>query len=198
MRYRQEVFNVLLAQLLQERGVLSAPETILKYDPSRSRRMPDVLVDFNGLRTVIEGEIESTADAPGRALSSAQRRVEEGIAHIGVALVYPAHLQGSAFARLKAELTACQFQVAVVTEAVSSGSGFVSGNLDDLENALRHAFDQLVQEDVVAEAVALLDAGIERFAGVIMTKKGIAERVADILGVADLAPEESGGEDQAE
>jgi hypothetical protein len=25
--YRQEVFNVLLAQLLQERGVIAAPET---------------------------------------------------------------------------------------------------------------------------------------------------------------------------
>ena len=46
--YRQEVFNVLLAQLLQERGVISAPESIVRSGPEQARRMPDVIVSFHG------------------------------------------------------------------------------------------------------------------------------------------------------
>ncbi len=60
--YRQEVFNVLLAQLLQERGVIAAPENILKAGPERRRKMPDVIVHYQGLRLIIEGEV---SDQPG-------------------------------------------------------------------------------------------------------------------------------------
>ena len=49
MASRQEVLNVILAQLLQERGLVAAPEEILKT-PTKERRLPDVLIDFQGLR----------------------------------------------------------------------------------------------------------------------------------------------------
>ncbi|MCX8036056.1 MAG: hypothetical protein N3D11_03160 [Candidatus Sumerlaeia bacterium] len=55
--HRQEVLNVLIAQLLQERGVISAPEQILDVANIPRRKMPDVLVYYNGLRTLIEGEV---------------------------------------------------------------------------------------------------------------------------------------------
>ncbi len=45
--YRQEVFNVLLAQLLQERVVVSAPEKIV-HVKGQGRKMPDVIVNFCG------------------------------------------------------------------------------------------------------------------------------------------------------
>src|SRR3972149_1219464 len=88
---RQEVLNVLMAQLLEERGIIAAPEQILK-DPFGRRRMPDVLVDYQGLRLVIEGEFD-TRTARDKACQSALNRVEEGIAHIAMALVYPAVLK---------------------------------------------------------------------------------------------------------
>jgi hypothetical protein len=81
--YRQEVLNVLLAQLLQERGIISAPESIISLGVKPKRNMPDIIVDFNGLRTVIEGEVADQADAQSRALAAARKRVETGIAHIG-------------------------------------------------------------------------------------------------------------------
>ena len=51
---RQEVLNVLFAQLLEERGLVAAPEQIISRLDLRTRRMPDVLVDFQGLRLAIE------------------------------------------------------------------------------------------------------------------------------------------------
>ena len=86
--YRQEVFNVLLAQLLSERGVISAPENICSVGTTGKKGMPDVIVTYRGLRTAIEGELSSSPKAEERALSSALKRVEQGISHIGVAIIY--------------------------------------------------------------------------------------------------------------
>jgi len=192
--YRQEVLNVLLAQLLQERGVVTAPESIVRSGPER--RMPDVIVSFHGLRTAIEGEVSDRPEAQERAIHSARSRVEEGIAHVGIATVYPAQLRQTPFGELKNALAASRLQIAIVTE--SGGSGFVVGNVDYLESALRNAFEQLVQEDVVARAVAALDAGIEQFASTIAGKGGILGRVAETLGIRELPQEGQTAEEETE
>ncbi len=188
-RFRQEVLNVLLAQLLRERGVVAAPETIIAYGPEKRRRMPDVIVSFRGLRTIIEGEVDDQSRARDRALNSARRRVEEGIAHIGVAVVYPADLLREAdFGQLKSRLADAQLRVAIVTE--SGSTDFTKVEAGKLENTLRRAFDEIVQEDVVKQAVSVLDAGIDYFADVIVPKRGIVGRLAKNLGIREL-PEAS-------
>ena len=87
--FREEVLNVILAQILEEHGVISAPERIIKARPGMTRKMPDVLVYFRGLRLIIEGKVEDAPNAEESALSAARQRVEDGLAHIGVAVVYP-------------------------------------------------------------------------------------------------------------
>lgn len=193
--YRQEVFNVLLAQLLQERGVISAPENILKLVTTQARRMPDVIVNFNGLRTAIEGEV-SQPDAEKRALDSARKRVDEGIAHIGIAIVYPKRLRKVDFSRLKSELANSELLIAILTE--SEETGFTAGNVDYLESTLRHTFEQLVREDIVGNAVAAIDAGIETFAAVIIDNEGVVGRMAQILGVQETPREDSDSEEDSE
>jgi len=187
--YHQEVFNVLLAQLLRERGVISVPESIIKRGLEQARRMPDVIVTYLGLRTVIEGEVADQPDAQTCALDSARKRVTEGIAHIGVAVVYPAEIRETPFAELKSAIAGSELQVAIVTE--SGDSGYARGNVDYLESALRHAFEQLAREDVVAQAAAALSAGIERFASACTPKQGIVARMADALGIRELPGEDS-------
>ena len=119
-RQRQEVLNVVLAQLLQDRGVVAVPESILTTGTQKTRQMPDVLVSYQGLRTAIEGEIEAT-NAKEKAIASATRRVETGLAHIGVGIVYPASLRSADFAHLEEQLAQAQLQIAVATEAGTSG-----------------------------------------------------------------------------
>src|SRR5688572_26522685 len=142
MAHRQEVLNVHLAQLLQERGLVSTPENTQMRDGKR--HMPDVLVLFQGLRTAIEGEYEA-ADAKKKAVDSAQKRVELGVAHIGIGVVYPLHLKDVPHAELPTALAAAQLQIAVVTE--NGASGFVNGDVQHLERTLRSTFDQLIKED---------------------------------------------------
>ena len=153
---RQEVLNVLLAQLLQERGLEVAPEQIIE-DPSGFRRMPDVIVDFQGLRLAIEGEFASPT-AHDRASKSASQRVEDGIAHMGMALVYPPALRqmGRGINELKRTLAAARLEFAIITEneatpqeslfpvVVRPPAQFVKGELDDLAEALRKSYERLI------------------------------------------------------
>lgn len=185
-RQRQEVLNVILAQLLQERGAVVAPENIIYSGGSRTRQMPDVIVNYQGLRTAIEGEIEAP-DAKEKAIASASRRVETGIAHIGIGIVYPAALRSVPFSELKNELARAKLQIAVTTEA---GTGvFTTGDINYLDRVLRSTFDQLIREDVVAEAVALLDAAVDQFAGATLPHKGIWGRITREL-VGDVTDKE--------
>lgn len=194
--YRQEVFNVLLAQLLQERGIISAPEDVLKASPDSNRRMPDVLVDFFGLRTVIEGEVDDQPNYGPKALGSAKRRVEQGIAHIAVAIIYPASLRKHAFKDLKKELSNCELRIAVVTE--SGPTGFSQCNVEQLGEILRRTFGELVKEDVVVKAVSELEEGIEKFAKVVLKSPGTIARFAEVLGIKELPTREKKRTEQEE
>lgn len=117
--YREEVLNVVLAQLLDEQGIISAPEQSLKL-AAQARRVPDVLVLFRGLRTAIEGKVDDHPTAADDVIKDAQGRVEQGIAHIGVAVLYPAALRQIPFPSLKNELSKAKLRMAICSEAGSS------------------------------------------------------------------------------
>jgi len=196
--YREGVFNVVLAQLLDERGVVCAPEKVLRrVARQRWRRMPDVLVTFQGLRTIIEGKVSDQAGAKEASLDAARKRVEEGISHMGIALVYPACLRQVPFEELPRELARAALQMAVYSE--SGSTGWVEGDLNHLEGLLRRTYDQLVKEDVVAEAVAALREGVEAFGEAVLSAPGSVERAAEALGIRGGATgegsEESGSEE---
>lgn len=185
--YRQEVLNVLLAQLLQERGVIAAPEKVIRGNLTSNRKMPDVIVNFQGLRTIIEGEVNDQVNAHEKAIASVSRRVEDGIAHIGVAVVYPSFLRKVEFSILKNSIETCDLEIAILTE--SEKTGFIKCDVNYLENALRRAFEHLVEEDVVAKAVVALEAGIEQFASALASKSGDVTRVAEALGIKEIKNE---------
>ncbi len=182
--YRQEVINVALARLLQERGLVTAPEYIFDATLEHGRKMVDVIVYYNGLRTAIEGEVADQPDAAARALESARRRVEQGIAHIGVGVVYPADLRHGEFRDLQDRLARASLQIALVTEA--GETGLAVGDVAYLERSLHAAFERLVREDVVAKAVAILDEAVSRFASAVAPRPGVIARIMDRLGIRPL------------
>lgn len=181
--FRQEVFNVVLAQILEKHGVISAPEIILKARPTQQRRMPDVLVTYLGLRLMIEGEVEDTPQAEDRALASARERVEEGLAHIGVAVVYPASLRKiGKFEHLQRELETSQLRVAIVDE--SGETGFSPANVKQFPDILYNTFEKLIREDVVQQATAILDEAVEKVFPYFLTVPGFPEEAMKILGIS--------------
>jgi hypothetical protein len=161
MPFREEVLNVVLAQLLGERAVVSTPEQIEKWD--RGRRLPDVLVEYQGLRTVVEGKVDDRGQARADVEANARERVEEGVAHIGIAALYPPELRSlPSLVALRDGLTSAMLEIAIFTEGGTDG--WMPATLDQLAELLRRTFDQLVEEDVVARAVEDLEDGVDVFA----------------------------------
>jgi len=183
--YREEVFNVLLALLLHERGVITAPEQSFKQALEERRHVPDVLVVYRGLRTVIEGKVADKSGAGDQALAQARDRVSSGVAHIGIALLYPAAIRKTpSFPELQNVLTSCTFKVAVCSE--TGETGWTEGGIDYLADVLRGTFDQLIREDAVTKAVDALNAGIDQFSRTVFTSSATIQRAAEILGIREL------------
>ncbi len=181
MRLRQEVVNVVLAQLLEQRGLAAVPEQIIRAALHDQRAMPDVIIDFQGLRLAIEAEFASTDNAEEQAVKKAAERVEQGVAHIGVAVIYPVGMESQQFASLADELSRAELHFAIVTE-VPEPPPVMRGRIDDLAEALRSTYDQLIQEEAVGRAVAVLEAGIERFVESLQGQPAASERFAAVLG----------------
>jgi len=183
--YREEVFNVLLALLLHERGVVSAPEQSLRQAIQQRRHVPDVMVVYRGLRTVIEGKVADKAGADKKALEQARDRVNSGIAHIGIALMYPAEIREIlSFGEVQSYIAGCSFGIAICSE--TGETGWTEGRIDYLTDVLRGAFEQLVREDAVTKAVEMLNAGLEQFASTVFVSPATLQRTSEILGIREL------------
>jgi hypothetical protein len=184
---RQEVLNVVLAQLLQRRGLVVTPEAILKAasEGPRQRHIPDVMVDFQGLRLVIEGDFDA-GSAESDVAEQTRERVETGIAHLGVAVLYPRALRSAAFSKLEAEMEEARLRFAVVTEAPEAPS-FAEGRVEDLSESLRRAYEQLAKDQVLDRAVNMLKAGIERFTTALSGQPAVTDRFAHTLGIRQMS-----------
>ena len=184
-RYREEVFNVVLAQILDQRGVVTAPEQSLQQivEGKARRQMPDVIVSFRGLRTVIEGKVDDQVGADQSALKDAHERIDKGIAHIAVAVLYPSVLRKIEFVNLTTALEETTLKIAVVSEAEEIG--WVAGDVGYLADLLRRTYDQLVAEDVVTMAAQELDSGVSAFAATAFINKATIQRAAEILGIGE-------------
>lgn len=116
---REEVINVLIAELLEKRGLLSVPETIRKAVGAKGRKLPDITVaDLLGIRMVIEGRFEVSGDTRQQLFKDAKSRVEEGISPICLALLYPTDArQTDTLPKLRVKLEKTGFHGRIISEA---------------------------------------------------------------------------------
>ena len=185
-RHREEVLNVELAHVLDDLGVVAAPEQIDRVRRGQGRRLPDVtVVDHQGLRTTIEGKFAG-AGADAAVLGQAHQRVEEGIAHIALAVVYPVRLRTVPFRDLADEMGRATFRMAAITEA--SEGEWVEGGATEIAALLRRGFADLLREDVVADATVILEAGVDEFSTALLRTGGASERVAAVLSGDATSP----------
>lgn len=177
VRHREEVLNVELARILGTQGVVATPEQV--RGAGTERRLPDItVVDHQGLRTTIEGKYAGSG-AEAAVLAQARSRVEEGIAQIALAVLYPVNLRSVAFAELGDEMSRTAYRVTVVTEAAEVGP--IDGGVDEIGGLLRRGFSDLLREDIVAAATEVLEAGVETFAKALLGSPGAAQRVSSVV-----------------
>jgi hypothetical protein len=178
--YREEVLNTKLAELLSRSGTLSVPETILKEDEQRGRRLPDVTIgEYWGVRVILEGKIGDTPNTKQLLEEKCQERIEEGIAAITIGVIYPPELRYVNWPQLEEGVRTSPFAIKVFTE---SGSGnWTTSNLEGLSAVLRRAYESLVSENVVNSAVDELRSTIEIAARRLANSRGTEERLKKLL-----------------
>ncbi|MGD0020224.1 MAG: hypothetical protein ABSD62_13305 [Candidatus Limnocylindrales bacterium] len=189
--FREEVLNVELARLLVARGLVSAPETIERSSAGR-RSLPDVVVNFRGLRVLLEGKTDDVAGAREVVSGDAHRRVEQGLAHIALGVVYPHRLRSVSFGQLGHEMAASPLDVQVHTEGGAGGWVRVT-QVDGLVELLVRTYEQLVSEDVVVQAVEIVEAAIDRFERELRGQVALEDRILELMEVGE--PEGAPGAD---
>ena len=191
LRQREEVINTMLAACIARRGTAAAPETIRRGGQAR----PDVMATFRGLRCAFEGKVADVQNARTIVLGDAQLRVEQGIAQIAVAVVYPSHVRTTPFSELEDELSrTSELEFCITTE---TGAGdWQSGGVDDVLGEMRRIHEHLLGDDVVREAAQQLSVSLSEVASIFVNDGGVCDRLADLLGMGQPeAAEDAGLED---
>src|SRR5216683_5173980 len=131
VNFREEVVNVVLAERLEQRGMLSVPETIRKSIERKTRELPDIIVaDLLGIRMVIEGRFNK-GSARDSLLTDARERVEQGISPVCLAVLYPPELRSAeSLPKLRMNLERATLGIRVISE--NSDGDWTDGTVDDI------------------------------------------------------------------
>ncbi|PJF31437.1 MAG: hypothetical protein CUN51_03650 [Candidatus Thermofonsia Clade 1 bacterium] len=178
---RQEVLNVAFARALHDERIVVAPESILEADGRR--RIPDVIVKYRGLFTMIEGEIDDQAEAEEKAYQGALRRLGQGFAYIAIGVIYPAQLRNVPFSDLPRTFLNTQLRFTVLTISERERN-FVRGGLNALREVLERAYDHLAEEKEVDLATEIIDQAVEQFAEVVLNRLYNREKIAKAIAEA--------------
>jgi hypothetical protein len=192
-RRREEVLNVLLAQLICDTGLTADPENILKV--RGSRQMPDVLVYLQGLRCSIDGKYSDNPNFRDELQTQVAHRLANGLAHIGVGVVYPSALRSlTDFSKLKKALReeTLQFFISAETETPN----WLTGTLDHLLEQLRNAQASLATDDVVSWGVEQIQSGMDGLISALIQNPAACENLAALMGVYEESKEKE--EDDAD
>lgn len=191
--FREEVVNVALAELLDQRGMLSVPETIRKSVARKTRDLPDIIVaDLLGIRMVIEGRFNTSSSISASLLKDAKERVEQGISPVCLAVLYPPDLRSAeSLTRLRQNLEKAKLTIRVISE--NSDGEWADAAVDDIVETLRRSYELLVSEDIVVAAVGEIAGGIDTATDLFTRAPALSERFRQALGIprqADGANEE--------
>jgi hypothetical protein len=185
-RRREEVLNVLLAQCICDTGLTADPENILNVEGNR--RMPDVLVYLQGLRCSIDGKYDDHPDYRGELGAQVLRRLADGLAHIGVGVVYPKTLRSlDDFSKLKKSLREEDLQFFIGSD--TGKPNWQTGNLNHLLEQLRSTQASLATDDVVSRGVELLQAGMDGLISKLMVNPAACENLTHLMGVYEESKE---------
>lgn len=176
-RRREEVLNTVLATCIGQRGIDADPETILRSGRSR----PDVMAIMRGLRCAIEGKVADTPNAETIVAADAKKRLDQGVAHLAIAVVYPTPLRMTAFGKLPQILSAASLKFSVLTDAEQIV--WHEGTINEILAELRRAHDVIVRDDVLQQAVDTLNVGLAEVTSALISSRGTCDRLIKVLGI---------------
>jgi hypothetical protein len=176
-RHREEVINTVLAMLLARYGIIAEAETIHSSGGAR----PDVLFTLGGLRVIIEGKFSDVPNTDAVVLNDAAGRVNAGICHVAVAIVYPEELRSASTATLEKQLAASRLRFSIISE--TGQTEWAESTPAEILASLRRVHESLIKDDIVAKSALGLSERIENIAALWLGQGAARDRLSELLGM---------------
>jgi hypothetical protein len=189
-KVREENLNVMLAELLTESGLKAIGEVIIR------RRMPDVLLDLNGVRVIIEGKHVGRRE---ELYANACGRIDNGLSDVVMMVEYV----NLPFAKqtqiqidqkdLKEALKAGTFNVGLLTyvdragldrwipQAYRSPEFYENVGFQDLVAYLMITYDALIRESLLDKVIEKMEEKIFSFGSKVMVDSPNIDRLKEVL-----------------
>ena len=189
MSLREENLNVVLAELLAERGLKALGEVVLRKRGGRPE--PDVLIDLNGVRIVIEGKKPGMWDA---LVEQCKERLDNNVCDLCVMVEYsnvklrklvPDQLD------VRDALLRGRFNVGFISYVDRAGldkwtgvapkpEKYVNVGFDELLTYLMSAYSRVVREDIIGPVIKRMNEVLDEFAVKVSTAINV-ERLREVL-----------------
>lgn len=200
MSLREENLNVMLAELLSERGLKALGEVILRKRGGRPE--PDVLIELNGVRIVIEGKKLGMWDA---LVVQCQERLDNNVCDLCVMVEY-ADIKVKKLlpdqSDIKDSLLKGRFNIGFLSYIDRAGldrwmavapkpEQYKDVGFDDLLTYLMSAYSRVVREDIIAPVIKRMNEVLGEFAGKLSTTIDL-ERLKKVLELEETEGEDTG------
>jgi len=189
MSVREENLNIMLSELLAEKGLKALGEVILRK--RKGRLEPDVLIELNGVRIVIEGKKTGMWDA---LVENCQNRLDNNVCDLCVMVEYIDYKINTLFpnqADIKDSLLKGRFNIGFLSYIDRAGLDKWTGvsskpeqykdvGFDDLLTYLMSAYSRVVSMDIINPVIKKMNEVLDEFAMKLSTTINV-ERLIDVL-----------------
>jgi hypothetical protein len=201
MSLREENLNVILAELLTEKGLKALGEVILRKKGARPE--PDVLIELNGVRIVIEGK------KPGMwemLVEQCKERLDNNVCDMCVMVEYADVKMRKLVpdqSDVRDALLKGKFNIGFLSYVDRAGldrwmaiapkpEKYFDVGFDDLLTYLMSAYSRVVREDIMGPVIKRMNEVLDDFAAKVSTTINV-ERLREVLELEETE-EESNGE----
>ena len=194
MSFREENLNVTLAELLTERGLKALGEVILRKRKGRSE--PDVLIELNGVRIVIEGKKPGMWTA---LVDQCKERLDNNVCDLCVMVEYadvklkklvPNQLD------VKDALLKGRFNIGFLSyidragldkwlSVVPKPEEYADVGFDEFLTYIMSAYTRVVREDIIGPIIDRMNQVLEEFAVKVSTAVNV-ERLKEVLELEEV------------
>ncbi len=188
-RYREEVINIRIADILREIGLEASGEIISKG------KLPDIMVEINGIRVNIEGKFEGGGNKK-TLRENCRKRVEEGICDVAIGLIYSKELQEAKNDDVhKKKIKQSEFQTFIFS---ISSKGIEERDLGKMgiervvEN-IYYIYSEIINTDLVKEQVKKVNDVIQKSSEIALSSslffssKKLKRELEKALGIKEIS-----------
>ena len=186
-RYREEVINIRISDILREMGFQASGEIISKG------KLPDIMVYISGIKINIEGRFEGSPEL-NNLRGRCKSRVDNGICDIAMGLIYPKNIREAQddydhIKKIKnAQLES--FAMYIDSQGVKE-LDFTTGSVANIAEKLSNIYTTIISNDVLHSEIKNLNERIKDThelalkSELFFSSKVVIEKLKDVLGLRE-------------